>query len=160
MLKDYEISGCLSAPGLAIGSGGKTTFKYANTVVAMVKGLLADAVTTADAPALTTAKNSVDSVPGDLAIDYERAYTLLASINETTGALTFSLAASEDFAEGHVWKQTDFNFGNSKNNDSHKAVIGVVIIANTTNAFVPGTTALDATGVTVRYIDNIVSLHS
>jgi len=157
-MKNLELSGCLSAPGLAIGGGSKLTFKYANSVVAMVKGLLADVVTTADAPALTTAKNSLNATPGDLAIDYERAYTLLASINETTGALTFSLAASDDFAEGHVWKQTDFNYGNSQNNDSHKAVIGVVIIANTTNAFVPGTTALDASGVTVRYIDNVVPL--
>ena len=69
-----------------------------------------------------------------------------------------SLAASEDFDENHVVRMEDINFGNSADDDSHKAVVGFVEIRNTTNAFVPGTTALDASGVTVRYFDNVVDI--
>jgi len=151
-------NGCIKAPGLAIGSGGKTTFSYANTFCVKANGLISDDVTTADAPALTTAEDKDGDTPGDLAIDYERAYTLLAAVNTSTGAVTFTLAASEDFAEGHVWNTQDLNWGNSVDNDSHKAVVGFIIIANTTNLFTPGTTALDASGVTVRYFDNVLPI--
>jgi len=160
MLKNYNVNGCLKAPGLTIGSGGKTTFAYGNAFRVIANGYISDDVTAADAPALTTAKDKNGDTPGNLAIDYERAYTLLASVNKDTGAATFSLAASDDFAENHVWKIDDINWGNSANNDSHKVVVGFCIISNTTNAFVPGTTALDAAGVTVRYYDNIVALFS
>lgn len=160
MLKDYEINGCISSAALAIGSGGKTTFSFGANIVAMVNGQLADALSATDAPALTTAEDKDGDTPTTLAIDYERAYTLLVTINATTGVLTASLAVSEDFAEGHIWKQSDFNFGNAVDNDSHKAVVGVVIIANTTNVFTPGTTALDAAGVTVRYLNNVVPLYA
>ncbi len=156
MLNNYNVNGCLCAPGLAIGSGGKTTFSYGNTFRVISSGYISDDVTTADAPALTAAVLSDGTTPGDLAIDKVRVYTLLASVNKTTGAVTFSLACSADYDEGHVWKQDEINWGNSVNNDGHKAVVGFIEITNTTNAFVPGTTALDATGVTVRYFDNIV----
>lgn len=158
MLKDYQVNGCLKAPGLAIGSGGKTTFSYANTFRVIANGLISDDVTTADAPALTAAVAADGTTPTTLAIDYERAYTLLAAVNTSTGAVTFTLAVSEDFAEGHIWRPEDINWGNSDNNDSHKAVVGIIIIANTTNVFTPGTTALDASGVSVRYFDNVVPL--
>ena len=151
-------NGAIKAPGLAIGSGGKTTFSYANTYRVKANGMISDDVTTADAPAFTDAEDKDGDTPGNLAIDYERAYTLLATVNTTTGAVTFSLAASEDFAEGHIWEVSDINWGNSVDNDSHKAVVGFIIIANTTNLFIPGTTALDAAGVTVRYFDNVLTL--
>jgi len=157
-MRNLQENGAIKAPGLAIGSGGKTTFSYANTFRVKANGLISDDVTTADAPALTAAEDKDGDTPGELAIDYERAYTLLASVNVSTGAVTFSLAASEDFAEGHVWNVNDINWGNSVDNDSHKAVVGFIIIANTTNAFVPGTTALDAAGVTVRYFDNVIPI--
>lgn len=154
----YELNGCISAPGLAIGSGGKTTFKYANTFQVKANGIISASVTTADAPALTTAKASNGTTPTTLAIDYCRVYTLLASINATTGAVTFSLAVGADFTEARATKMSDVNFGNAADNDSHKAVVGFIEIRNTTNVFTPGTTALDATGVTTRYFDNVVSL--
>jgi len=151
-------NGCIKAPGLAIGSGGKTTFSYANTFRVKANGMISDDVTTADAPALTVAEDKDGDTPGNLAIDYERAYTLLAAVNTSTGVATFTLAASEDFAEGHIWNTQDLNWGNSVDNDSHKSVVGFIIIANTTNLFIPGTTALDAAGVTVRYFDNLLPI--
>ncbi len=158
MLKNYNVNGCLKAPGLAIGGGSKLTFKYGNTFAVIANGYISDDVTTADAPALTTAKLKNGSTAGTLATDYVRVYTLLASVNTSTGAVSFTLAASEDFEEGHVWKSEDINWGNSADNDSHKAVVGCVEITTTTNPFVPGTTALDASGVSVRYFDNVVPL--
>ena len=158
MPRTKEVNGCLKAPGLAIGSGGKTTFSYANTFRVVADGYISDDVTTADAPALTTAEDANGDTPTELAIDYVRVYTLLASVNKSTGAVTMSLAASADYAEGHVFRTEELNWGNSADNDSHKAVVGFVEITNTTNAFTPGTTALDAAGVTVRYFDNIVDM--
>jgi hypothetical protein len=158
MLNDHEVNGCLQAPGLAIGGGSKLTFKYGNTFQVRDGKYISAAVTTADAPALTTAEDKDGDTPGDLAIDYLRIYTLLANVSSSDGTVTFTLAASEDFDEDHVITMDDINFGNAADNDSHKAVVGFIVIKNTTNAFVPGTTALDASGVTVRYFDNIVPL--
>ena len=151
-------NGCIKAPGLAIGSGGKTTFSFANNLRVKANGMISDDLTATDAPALTTAEDKDGDTPGNLAIDYERAYTLLATVNTSTGVVTLTLAASEDFAEGHIWNTQDLNWGNSVDNDSHKAVVGFIIIANTTNLFIPGTTALDAAGVTVRYFDNLLAI--
>jgi multisubunit Na+/H+ antiporter MnhE subunit len=142
---------------LAVGSGGKTTFSYANAFAVKCNGIISDAATPADAPALTTAKNAAGTTPTTLAIDYQRIYTLLAAVNATTGALTYSLAVGEDFIEGRAPTMADINFGNAADNDSHKAVVGFIIINNTTNAFTPGTTALDASGVTTRYFDHLVN---
>ena len=151
-------NGCIKAPGLAIGSGGKTTFSFANNLRIKANGMISDDLTATDAPALTTAEDKDGDTPTTLAIDYERAYTLLATVNTSTGVVTLTLAVSEDFAEGHIWQLSDLNWGNSVDNDSHKAVVGFIIIANTTNVFTPGTTALDAAGVTVRYLDNLLPI--
>jgi hypothetical protein len=156
MIKNYQINGCLSAPGLAIGGGSKYTFKYGNTFAVKANGIISAATTTADAPALTAAKASDGTTPTTLAIDYCRIYTLLASVNATTGVITFSLAVGADFAEGRAPKMDDINFGNAADDDSHKAVVGFIVITNTTNVFTPGSTALDASGVTTRYFDNVV----
>jgi len=153
----FQENGCIKAPGLAIG-GTTTTFKYANTFRVKANGMISDDVTTADAPALTTAPDKDGDTPTTLAIDYERAYTLLAEINTSTGVPTFTLVSSQDFAEGHIWKLADLNWGNAVDDDSHKAVVGFVIIANTTNVFTPGTTALSAAGVSVRYFDNLLPI--
>lgn len=158
MDKNYVKNGCITAPGLAIGGGSKYTFKYGNTFQVRQNGIISVATTTADAPALTTAVASDGTTPTTLAIDYNRVYTLLADVNATTGVVTFSLVVGADFSEARRVTMADVNFGNSQNDDSHKAVVGFVLIKNTTNAFTPGSTALDATGVTVEYFDNIVAL--
>ncbi len=98
MLKNYEINGCLKAPGLAIGSGGKTTFSFANAFVAKANGIISVAATPADAPALTAAVASDGTTPTTLAIDYCRVYTLLASVS-AAGVLAYSLVVGSDFAE-------------------------------------------------------------
>lgn len=158
MLKNYVINGCITAPGLAIGGGSKYTFKYGNTFQVRQNGKISVATTTADAPALTTAEASDGSTPTTLAIDYNRIYTLLATVAADTGTVTFSLAVGADYTETRRPTMADVNFGNSADNDSQKAVVGFVLIKNTTNVFTPGSTALDASGVTCEYFDNIVGL--
>lgn len=153
MDKNYIVNACLKAPGLAIGSGGKTTFKYGNTFAVKANGVISDDTTTADAPALTASKGVNNAASTSLAIGYSRVYTLLASVNTSTGVITFSLVHGDDFVTRPP-KMSDINFGNPQNQDELKAVCGFVVINNATNLFVPGTTALDAAGVTVQYIDN------
>jgi len=151
--RNYTENGCLKAPGLAIGSGGKETFKYGNTFAVKANGVISDDTTTADAPALSTAKGVNNATTANLSIGYSRVYTLLAAVNTSTGALTFTLVHGADFATRPA-SMTDINFGNGENDDEKKAIVGFVVINNATNVFIPGTTALDATGVTVQYIDN------
>lgn len=151
MNRNYVENCPLKAPGLAIGSGGKTTFSFANAFIAKAEGIVSVAATPADAPALTTALNKAGAVPGVLAVDHKRVYTLLATVS-AAGVLAYTLVAGEDFAESRAMKMSDINFGNP--GDENKAVIGFVMIHTTTNAFTPGTTALDATGVTATYFDN------
>ncbi len=158
MLKNYRVNGCVTAPGLAIGGGSKYTFKYGNTFQVRENGVISVATTTADAPALTAAKASDGTTPTTLAIDYNRIYTLLGTVNATTGVVTFSLAVGADFTEARRPTFNDVNFGNAADNDGQKAVVGFVLIKNTTNVFTPGSTALDASGVTCEYFDNIVGL--
>ena len=157
MEKNYVENGCLTAPGLAIGGGSKYTFKYGNTFAVKANGIISDDITTADAPALTTAKAVDGTTPTTLAIDYCRIYTLLASVNAATGAVTFSLAVGADFPETRAPKMSDINLGNGQDDDTHKAVVGFIVITNTTNVFTPGSIALDASGVTTRYFDNVVN---
>ena len=109
MDKNYIKNGCITAPGLAIGSGSKYTFKYGNTFQVRHNGIISIATTTADAPALTTAEAADGTTPTTLAIDYNRVYTLLASVNATTGVITFTLAVGADFAEGRRVKMSDVN---------------------------------------------------
>lgn len=156
MDKNYELNGCMTAPGLAVGGGSKYTFKYGNTFTVKANGIISAATTTADAPALTTAVAVDGTTPTTLAIDYCRVYTLLGAINATTGAITFSLVVGADFTETRAVKMTDINFGNA--GDEHKAVVGFIVITNTTNVFTPGSTAVDASGVTTRYFDNVISV--
>jgi len=157
MEKNYQENGCLTAPGLAIGGGSKYTFKYGNTFAVKANGIISDDTTTADAPALTTAEAVDGTTPTTLAVGYCRIYTLLASVNATTGAVAFTLAVGADFVATRAPKMSDVNFGNGQDDDTHKAVVGFVLITNSTNVFTPGSTALDATGVVARYFDNVVN---
>ena len=151
MDKNFIKNVCIKAPGIAIGSGGKTTFSFANAFIARANGIFSIAATPADAPALTAAVNAAGSIPTTLAIDYCRVYTLLASVS-ATGALAYSLVVGEDFPETRSMKMSDINFGDVSNKE--KVAVGFMLLVNTTNVFTPGTTAVDAAGVTATYIDN------
>jgi hypothetical protein len=156
MQRNYQENCVLATPGLAISSGGATTFKYSNTFRMKADGHLSDDVTTANAPALTTSLGVNGVASSNLADDYCRWYTLLADISKTTGGATFTLVHGSDFAYSAVPPRLEYiNQGNS--GDEDKVIVGYVLVVNRTGAnFVPGTTALDDStedNITCTYID-------
>lgn len=101
---------------------------------------------------LTGTDNLWTLTGGNLAIGSVRRYQLLW--DGTTATTVVSVAASNDqvianFASATValaacrWPNTPVG----------AVIVGVLSIANTTNAFIPGTTLLSAAGVTDTYID-------
>lgn len=153
-MRDYIENCVLKNPGLAIKTGSSALVKYANTFAAKANGIISVDTTTADAPALSASKGVNNVASSNLADDYQRVYTLLASVNATTGVITCSWVHGNDFAVGRAPKTSDINFGNPENDDEKKAIVGFVVVKNETgSAFVPGTTALDVGSLTVQYID-------
>ena len=158
---NYALNQCLANPGLAINAGSATIVKYANTFTFKANGRLSPSITSAAAPALTGATlvapypNGTASTVGSLATGYQRTYTLIGTlaINGTaTVTPTFSWFVSPDTVNN-----TDVaNVGTVYNpNQSNQCVIGYVVVNNNTgSAFVPGTTALDASNLTVTYVNN------
>ena len=154
MPRNYIENVCLKAPGLAIKAGGSVTAKYANTFAVKANGNISVDTTTADAPALSASKGVNNIVSSNLADDYQRVYTLLASVVAATGVITCTWVHGNDFAIGRVAKTSDINFGNPENNDALKAIVGFLVVKNETAAdFIPSTTVLDVANLTTQYID-------
>lgn len=162
-LRDLNV--CVSAPGLAIHGSASTVVKYANTFQFKSNGRLSDSITTADAPGLDKATliapypGGVASKPGALAAGFYRIYTLVADLPQTgaeTPTVTYSWLSSADFDE----TADQPNLDNAALPDkATSCAIGFVIVVNdTTSAFTPGTTALDASNLNVTYMDNYAGI--
>lgn len=153
MDQNYIKNCAMTAPGLAIGSGGKTTAKYANTLCVKANGIVGTPIATADLPALTTSlgRNGVAST--NLATKMCRYYTVLATVSPTTSAVTFTLVHGDDFSLiTDIGRTKYINMGNA--GDEKKAVIGYFCVLNgSASDFIPGTTALDAANITTMYQD-------
>jgi len=155
MINNYIENACIKAPGLAIKAGSSAVAKYANTFAVKANSNISVDTTTADCPGLEDSKGIGNVVSTNIADDYQRVYTLLASVLSTTGVITCTWVHGADFAIGRVAKMSDVNFGNPENDDEKKAVVGFIVITNETAAdFIPGTTVLDVVNTTVQYIDN------
>jgi len=155
MEKFFVENVCLDAPGLAIKGSSSALFKYSNTFRVKAGGLVSDAITTADAPALSLSKGPQAAATSNLADGYCRWYTLLGSISATDGTVTMSLVHGSDYSgtDNPVPLTSYINQGNK--GDAAKVAIGYVHIYNHSSAdFVPGTTDLDASNVTTTYYDN------
>ncbi len=163
---NYAINECLSAPGLAIFHAGSATVKYANTFSFKANGRVSASITTAAAPALSTATlvapfpNGTATAPATtLAPQMGRTYALVGSIavsGSSSAGAVFSWLASPDYsASGDL-----VNFGNvPQPSHAYDCVIGAVSILNLNTVangttFTPGTTALDTTSITTTYQDN------
>lgn len=149
----------LNAPGLAIHGASSPTVKSVNTFGVRAHNILGVPVTTTDMPSLATALNLSGLNPGNLAFDNGtvpqttnscRMYTFLCDVNTTTGATTLSVVCGSDFT-----KYQAVNVLNNVNLSSGTlAIVGYVYIKNESSAvFIPGTTDLDAAGLTVSYGD-------
>lgn len=152
MHKEYIENGVLNAPGLTIKAADGVLVKAANAFAVKANSYISSATSAnTDMPSLATALNAAGANPGNLATGYSRIYSFFAAINTTTGALTFTIRAGADFAN-RVGRTTDRNYGNA--GDESKALVGFVTVINATgSAFVPNTTALDISNLTVRYND-------
>jgi hypothetical protein len=86
----------------------------------------------------------------NLAVDYCRMYTFLADVSYTTGAVTLSVIYGNDFSK-HSPMHPSFNINYG---DGSKAIVGYLYVKNeSSGAFVPNTTNLDAAGLTVSLDD-------
>jgi len=79
-----------------------------------------------------------------------RCYTIYGTVSATTGAVTFSVLNGVDFTKyTPMVEGPEINLG-----DSTGAILGFLYVKNESSAaFVPGTTHLDATGITARFSD-------
>lgn len=155
-MDENYIKNCpLQAPGLAITGASGAVAKSSNTYAVKVGGVVSAAKTTADFPALNAATtlNHAGAVPGNLATGFSRIYSVFAQVS-AAGVITNVLRVGPDFANGLTHTDEAYiNRGNA--GDEDKALIGWFKVQNATgSAFVPGTTALDLTGVTTTYTDN------
>lgn len=156
----YFHNAVLNAPGLAISAGGSATVHSANTFGVRTQNTLGVPVTTTNMPNLNTAlRPDGVTVAGNLAFDNGtvpdttlscRMYTFLAQVNTTTGAVTLSVVAGNDFPKNRpVNVTTDVNLG-----DGTRAVVGYLYVKNESAAvFIPGTTPLDTALITTSYGD-------
>lgn len=154
MNKNYIENCPLQAPGLAITGTSGTVAKSSNTYSVKINGAISAPKTTADLPALSASLGPKGVASTDLATGKTRIYTALAGMS-AAGVITVVLRHGPDFTTGlvHTDEGIYINYGNA--GDEDKAVIGFIKVANAVgSAFVPGTTALDLTGVTTTYIDN------
>lgn len=146
-----SVSACYSAGGLAINAGGAATVKTVNTVQIMFNGMM-KAVAAASAIAF----------PSGLPIQpISSSWMYLVTVK-------FSDATKRIFGPTEYLSAAGANLGNAvPGATTAKAIsqnmprvpegfvpIGVMrIVTDGVTTFTPGTTALDATGVTVTYTD-------
>lgn len=152
----------LLAPGLAISAGGSPNPKTSNTFAMRCgQGLGLPAVFSA--PVTTKTFNGIagsanpsitTSAAGTTVIKdgFSRIYTLLANVSTVDGTVIFSWVNSADIDthRGPLF-ETDFSLGGY-----NQVIVATMYIKwepNDGTTFTPGTTALDASGVTVIYSD-------
>lgn len=165
MDKTFAISQCTSNPGLAIKAAASALVKYANNFTMKINGEIVPSITAADAPSLALATRQVPNQPVVSLLDFDagtgttgtilscQCYTLIATIPEGVVNPTpvISWLAGEKFTK-YVQPMTA-NF--AQPSAHNQGVVGYVIIQNGSSAgFIPGTTALDTSGLTVTYLNN------
>lgn len=163
----YEKNQCVANPGLAIHGASSPLVKWANTFGVKANGQLSSAITTADAPSLALATlnapfpNGVAPVVGPLAFDNGtvdpatlscQVFALVCTVSTVEGvAPIFSWLASEPFS-----KHGNYSTGKFREATGLSATVGWLTIKNESAAvFIPGTTNLDASGITATYSNNI-----
>ncbi len=143
----------MNAPGLAIKAAESPLIKVGNTIRVKAEGFISLLKTTSDCPSLATSLGVNGAASANLSTGYYRIYTLLAAVNATTGLITYTWVHSNDIDYNTMGQTAWVNKGNS--GDKNKAIIGFALVFNNSGSdFVPGTTALDATGITLQCIDN------
>lgn len=143
----------MNAPGLAIKQAESPLIKVGNTIRVKANGFISLLKKTSDCPSLSTSLGVNGVASTNLPHRFYRIYTLLAAVNPTTGAITYSWVHSDDIDYSTKGQTKWVNKGNA--GDKDKAIIGFALVFNNSGSdFVPGTTALDADGITLQCIDH------
>jgi hypothetical protein len=150
MDNEHIVNCMMTAPGLAIHGGSSALVKHANTIMCKANGIVGTPKTTADCPALSTSLGRDGSAVTNIPTLYARYFTLLATVDPITSAVTLSWVHGEDFSEiTDIGRTKYINPG-----DPSKAIVGYVCVINGTAAdFIPGTTLLDVALSAVVYQD-------
>ena len=141
----------LAAPGLRIYGGSNSANAQTHTAFACRQDGLFSAPISGDTTMATLIGGNLayDDGTVDPATGSCRCYTFLADISPTTGAATYSVIYGSDFPKHRPMYETDINLG-----DKTKVIIGFLYVKNESSAvFVPGSTKLDAVGITARFSD-------
>lgn len=142
-----------SAPGLEVATSAHLTVENANTFylrqgnsqVRAISGVAASTVF----PALTGPNLAFDNGTVPVTTNSCRVYTFFASVNPVTAAVTLSVLFGADFPKHRPARTSDFNLG-----DGSLAIVGYLYVKNESSSpFVPGTTALNASGITATPSD-------
>lgn len=127
----------MKSAGMAIKTGGSAVAKTTVAVLYKISDVIYTALSAGDLPALT-------------GISVADGYTKCVLVQVSAGG-TVTYKVSDAFANvsGEV-----FVLANAPSLDKDKAFVGFIVIKNASGSvFTGGTTALDASNVTVSYID-------
>lgn len=154
------VDGTATVMSLPTSGSGSVLVASTNTFGVRTQDTLGVPVVAKNMPSLATALLADGvTLAGNLAFDDGtvpattnccRMYTFLASVSTTTGAVTLSVVAGNDFPKNRpVNVLTDVNLG-----DGTRAIVGYLYVKNETSAvFVPNTTVLNTTGITTSFGD-------
>lgn len=151
----------LQAPGLEmVGGSGSALVNNANAF--SIRQRVAAFAGTQNNAFFSTLLSATSTFPvlagGNLAFDNGtvpqttnscRVYTFFATASPSTGVITVTVRNGADFVKYRPAYATDSNLG-----DGSSAIIGFLYVKNESSAvFIPGTTHLDATGITSHFTD-------
>lgn len=137
----------LLSPGLRIHGGSASPLAQAHTIFGYRQNGTFPAAVAADTDmaALTGGNLAFDNGSQPQSTLSCRVYTFL--VDGTSGTNVFSVIAGTDFPKHRNQYETDVALG-----DGTKTIIGFLSIKNESSAvFIPGTTNLDATGITAIF---------
>lgn len=175
MIKQFIENFCLSTPGMRIHGASASPLAQQHTAFAYrTDGILSAAIgADTDMPSLATAyipgpQVGPDGIGGTLAgaLAFDdgtvakttnscRFYTFYASSPVTGVAPTFGVIAGNDFPKHRPATTGDINNNIPRGN----TIIGWLYLKNEGSiAFTPGTTNLDASGVTATFMNNVGAL--
>lgn len=147
----YSLNCVTRAPGLEVATSAHLTAQNANTFYFRqgsgqnyyINGVAANTVF----PTLTGTNLAFDNGSQPQSTNSCRVYTFLAKINNpdsSSPTVTLSVIQGADFPKHQNQRTTDYN-----NGDGTQAIVGYLSIKNESSAvFIPGTTALNASGIT------------
>jgi len=152
------VANCVtSAPGLEVDPAAPhpLTVENANTFFIRQGALgtrsISYLVASTVFPTLTGGDLAFDNGSQPVTTPSCRIYTFFASVDPVTAAVTLSVLYGADFPKHRPARTTDFNLG-----DGTKAIVGYLYVKNESSAvFIPGTTTLNASGITASPSDQI-----